>query len=279
MASSSPTTTTACPVANEGSSASRRSAAAAGLSPLSSTPPTETPGRIVSAAAMPIAAEMPARMTSPARSVAPKPMSVARRAGGVATGRISRPGRVTVVMGVVRKTADGTRSFHDRRLHPAGMPDVFLRFLPPCPSSTGRASESALVAGLSQVALRIVECPIWPGTPADAILRPPSRSTSVSWCATRLKLRIPRGKNGPNLEGRAHALRTQARAPVTPPPRRQPPNAERGEDARPAGIRDRPRAGRLAMDRRQSPPPSAPSTRPPRRASFIRTTPRAERAA
>ena len=121
------------------------------------------------------------------------------------------------------------------------MPDVFLRFLPPCPSSTGRASESALVAELSQVALRIVECPIWPGTPADAILRPPSRSTSVSWCATRLKLRIPRGKNGPNLEGRAHALRTQARAPVTPPPRRQPPNAERGEDARPAGIRDRPR--------------------------------------
>ena len=161
----------------------RRSAAAVRLSPLSSTPPTVMPGRIVPAAAMPMAAEMAAMMRRPTKSAAPKPMSVARRAGGVATGRMSRPGRVMVVMASWQETACRARSFHDRRLHPVGTPEVSPSILSSCPSLSGRASPAALVAGLSQVGRWIVEWPIWPGTLTDAILPPPPRSHErVSVC-------------------------------------------------------------------------------------------------
>ena len=99
-------------------------------------------------------------------------------------------------------------------------------------------------------------------------------------CACRVSttpLRIPRGKNGQNLEGRAHALRPEASPPVAPPPHRQPARAQPGEDARAA-------ANDIALGRsdgeapRPSPRRSARSIGPPRRASFTRTTRRAARA-
>ena len=68
--------------------------------------------------------DMAAMMASPPRRVAANAMIVALRAGGVATGRMRRPGKVIVVMASRQKTLERARSLQDRLSHPGGTPDV-----------------------------------------------------------------------------------------------------------------------------------------------------------
>src|SRR5687768_14181850 len=90
----------------------------------------------------------------------------------------------------------------------------------------------------------VPDCRVGPLAASRAHWYTPTSAARLSWRVSAFILpqtRIPRGKNGPNLEGRSHTLRTQARPPVTPSARREPPNAQRGEDAGPAGIGHRAR--------------------------------------
>ena len=199
----------------------------------------------------------------------------------VDTGRMRRRGRVMVVMTTWQETRAASAIVArcgDAR--PGHGPDGSLRFSPRIqPLGQGQAPRR-WSARLSPLGARLSSGTL--GRSRARCYTPDLRGATSCRACVRVhsipQLRIPRGKNGPNLEGRAHALRTQARAPVTPPARREPPNAQRGEDARPAGLGHRARARATATAPRRSPPRSARSTRPPRRASCTRTTPRVARA-
>src|SRR5688572_12265517 len=68
----------------------------------------------------------------------------------------------------------------------------------------------------------VPDCRVGPLAASRAHWYTPTSAERQSWRVSAFivsQTRIPRGKNGPNLEGRADALRAQARAPVTPPAR------------------------------------------------------------
>ena len=161
-------------------------------------------------------------------------------------GRVRRRDSVAVVMG----GRGGRRSSARRRctvlrMHPAWAGRCRVSPLARVASAADRSNGERAVRRRRSRGLSPLRCHLSSGPSGDPLLYSRLRRRASVRERARTedhRSRTPRGKNRPNLERRADTVRSEARAPVAPPPHRQPPDAERGEDPRPAGFRHRPRA-------------------------------------